>query len=65
MPGDGMACFNFRKSLKRRSFAQPKAAISAHELDPHETDTKAMTSGSPEIMAGVTGPQIWDDVEGR
>ena len=44
---DGIACFSFRKSLKRGSFARPKAAISAQELDPQRTETKAITSNSP------------------
>jgi hypothetical protein len=44
---DGMACLSFRKFLKKLSFARPNAAISAQEVDPHKTDTKAITRNSP------------------
>jgi hypothetical protein len=37
----------FQEILEKLSFARLNAAISAQEVDPHKTDTKAITSNSP------------------
>lgn len=44
---DGIACFSFSKPLKICSYARPNTAISAQELDPQWTETKAITTNSP------------------
>jgi hypothetical protein len=45
MRWDGM--LQLQEVSEKAFFAQPKAAISAYEADPHRTYTKVMTSSSP------------------
>ena len=57
-----MACLSFRNSRKTRSFARPKAAISAQEVAQHrnEGDDEQLV----QVMPGIVRAWIGDVAEG-